>query len=150
MKTMQKGFTLIELMIVIAIIGILAAIAIPQYQDYVARSQATSALGEIAPLKTKAEDLILRGETSDFSNASGNESNTQDLLGATESQLGTITVQNAGSVGSDGSVSIRNNLDGNVAPDLSGGYIQLDRDTDGNWDCVTDSIPEDYKPANCS
>ena len=42
----QKGFTLIELMIVIAIIGILAAIAIPQYQNYIARSQVTRAMGE--------------------------------------------------------------------------------------------------------
>ena len=44
MKTMQKGFTLIELMIVIAIIGILAAIALPAYQDYTARAQVSEAI----------------------------------------------------------------------------------------------------------
>lgn len=48
----QKGFTLIELMIVVAIIGILAAIAIPQYQNYVTKSQVTRVVGETGNLKT--------------------------------------------------------------------------------------------------
>lgn len=52
MNTAQKGFTLIELMIVIAIIGILAAIAIPAYQDYIARSQMTEALNLASAQKT--------------------------------------------------------------------------------------------------
>ena len=63
MKQMQKGFTLIELMIVVAIIGILAAIAIPQYQTYIAKTQVTRAMGEAGSIKTAIEACILEGKT---------------------------------------------------------------------------------------
>src|SRR5690606_4326027 len=63
MKKAQQGFTLIELMIVVAIIGILAAVAIPQYQNYVARSQVARVMSETSSLRTAVETCILDGKT---------------------------------------------------------------------------------------
>jgi type IV pilus assembly protein PilA len=62
-KKAQAGFTLIELMIVVAIIGILAAVAIPAYQDYVAKSKFAAALAEVAPAKTGFEVALNDGLT---------------------------------------------------------------------------------------
>lgn len=63
MNKTQQGFTLIELMIVVAIIAILAAIAIPQYQNYVARAAVTRLVGETGAYKTAIEDCLSQGDT---------------------------------------------------------------------------------------
>src|SRR5512135_2543640 len=67
MARVQRGFTLIELMIVVAIIGILAAIAIPQYQDYVTRSRWSDNLQGVGPLK-QAVSECLQNNNSDATN----------------------------------------------------------------------------------
>ena len=63
MKKFQQGFTLIELMIVVAIIGILAAIAIPQYNDYTARSQASECFSLLDGLKTPMQEAFAQDGT---------------------------------------------------------------------------------------
>lgn len=59
MKKAQQGFTLIELMIVVAIIGILAAVALPAYQDYTVRAKVSEVIGFAASMKTSVSECIL-------------------------------------------------------------------------------------------
>lgn len=97
MKTLQKGFTLIELMIVVAIIGILAAIAIPAYQDYTIRAQVSEGMTLAAAAKAAvAESFLNRGEAPADRDEAGMSTNATDTSGKYVEEVdvvnGTITI----------------------------------------------------------
>jgi type IV pilus assembly protein PilA len=140
MKHGQQGFTLIELMIVVAIIGILAAIAIPQYQDYIARAQVTRVLGEISAAKTATEESLSRGV---FPNNPGQLGMTSSNLMANEQ----ATVVFASTAVGVGTITATFGTDASAI--LAADTIQIARDTAGNWLCTT-NVDAEYIPASCT
>ncbi|ENW5569686.1 pilin, partial [Neisseria gonorrhoeae] len=82
MNTLQKGFTLIELMIVIAIVGILAAVALPAYQDYTARAQVSEAILLAEGQKSAVTEYYLNhGKWPEDNDKAGNDDVTDDTTG---------------------------------------------------------------------
>ena len=81
MKKVQQGFTLIELMIVVAIIGILAAVAIPAYQDYTVRAQVTEGLSLASAAKTAVSEFFATNGSLPASNAEAGIASSQSISG---------------------------------------------------------------------
>lgn len=139
----------IELMIVVAIIGILAAIAIPQYQNYIAKSQVSRVMAEAGAVKTAVEACILEGKTAEAACDLGiTDSNIQSLkvAGAAANTAG----QNANAL--TGTTVIEATFNENAAATLKA----TDKDTltwtrteDGSWVCTT-KVESKYRPASCA
>jgi len=141
MKKAQQGFTLIELMIVVAIIGILAAIAIPQYQDYIVKSQATSALGEITPGKTGFELAINAGVP-----ASLVASEAGYIAIPVSTSYCDVALTQVDGTGAGGIIACTTKA-GNAGK-FNTKVINLLRSADGAWECRTD-LEAKYRPGKC-
>jgi type IV pilus assembly protein PilA len=164
-KSAQKGFTLIELMIVVAIIGILAAVALPQYQTYVAKSQVSRVMTELGALKTIIETCMLEGRTDPIPTpASGTAIGATEcvvgftgstLLGGTATKLGEDTAAQKGGVdveiGDDGIASLAGVFGNGAATALKAddGGLTWTRDENGSWTCAANVDPK-FAPNGCA
>jgi len=143
-KSVQKGFTLIELMIVVAIIGILAAIAIPAYQDYTIRAQVTEGLNLASDLKAAIGELYAdKGDKTQINSNAGGLPAATDKTGKYVKQI----------LVTDGTIEITFGNDANKKIDGSKLTLQPGANPNGDvvWYCGGSgtSLLEKYLPASC-
>jgi type IV pilus assembly protein PilA len=161
MKTAQKGFTLIELMIVVAIIGILAAIAIPAYKTYTIRAQISEGLGFADAAKVAVSETYT-------ANGAWPTTNTGAGLDATATNISSKYVQSV-TVGANGVITVAfgNQIDSAITAGMAINYTPgLSANGDISWTCntkafptnvtasvtpalPTSAVPAKYLPANC-
>ena len=146
MKQVQKGFTLIELMIVVAIIGILAAVAIPAYQDYITRAQVAEGPGLMDGFKASVAEFY--GTQGHFPTTIGSG---QSVEGITTGKYGAITVASGG--GGAGPFIMAYTLNTGRA---SGQVLALATSNGSNWDCGktgaaagSTTVSDKWLPSGC-
>lgn len=138
-----KGFTLIELMITVAIIGVLAVIMVPIYQTYVVRSQLTTALAELNGARTQYELVMNDG-------AVGTQFTVDGMNFSDNSKLCNYVVHMPVSGVSIPALECELTKAA-VSAAIFGRSIQLNRTLDGLWYCSTSSgMQNRYKPTGCS
>jgi type IV pilus assembly protein PilA len=137
----NAGFTLIELMIVVGIVAVLTAIAIPMYQVYVARSQVTAALTEINPGRTAYELLVDAGVQTD-----GTYEDVDNLnLPST-----TPRCKISANAPTNGQGNITCTLINSSSLFNNDSAVSWQRTASGSWECVATDIPSEVLPAICS
>jgi type IV pilus assembly protein PilA len=140
MNTLQKGFTLIELMIVIAIIGILAAIALPAYQDYTVRAQVSEAVIAAGACKSSVTEYYqTKGAFPGDNTAAGCTSQATQYVAS-------VTVGTGGVIVAKTTSALSNN-----AADGKEMKLTPTGTTEGavDWACATVDMPTKYLPAEC-
>ncbi len=143
MKKVQQGFTLIELMIVVAIIGILAAIAIPAYQDYTVRAQVSEGLNLGAGAKTAVTEFFQdRGAWPINNTQAGIDATPTNIKGK---YVLSVTVTTPGIVtvvyGIDAHATLLKGKNITLTPFNAGGSV--------TWTCASTSLPDKHLPAAC-
>lgn len=139
-----KGFSLIEVMIVIAVIGVLSVVAVPIYQDYVARGQVHRAYAEISSYKALVEERLAKGVY-----VISNED-----LGYTQSNITVMAVGDIATFLADGSGALMVTLGGNASSVVAGTGVSIQRSSVGSWSCDIDESgagawKASYMPSGC-
>ena len=147
MKAIEKGFTLIELMIVVAIIGILAAVAIPAYQDYIARAQVSEAVSLLGSGKTPMAEY--------FASQGAWPTSASDVMGNTAGKYTAGISIGGSSTTAPGAITLIATMASSaVNANIVSQQLALNS-TDGGktWTCstsaATTSLSSKYVPANC-
>lgn len=136
----QRGFTLIELIIVILTLGILTFVSLPAYQDYMAKGRATAAFHEISTGKSSYEIIVNHGyRTISTASDIGLPSDTDFC------QISVNNPDNTGTATKAISCTLKNTIGFS-----SNAEIYISRSANGIYSCDTIGFPEKYKPNSCS